>query len=102
MLVVGVCDDPRNQHHIVDVRLPGEWLVWSEYFGQTYVGSRCTPVISRNAIGSPSASAIRVGTALPLRQSGSSMASAGMMQWWPCFQASRKHGLLEIVSLRAL
>src|SRR5665647_3787427 len=52
--------------------------------------------------GSPSAFEMRVGMALPLRQSGSKMASAGTMQCWAFFQASRKLALLATVSLRAL
>src|ERR1035437_2597743 len=52
--------------------------------------------------GSPSAFEMRVGMALPLRQSGSKMASAGTMQCWAFFQASRKLDLLATVSLRAL
>jgi hypothetical protein len=45
---------------------------------------------------------MRVGTALPLRQSGSKKASTGTMQCWARRQASRKLGFSATVSLRAL
>lgn len=53
-------------------------------------------------MGSPLALEMRVGMAFPLRQSGSKMASTGMMQCWAFFQASLKLGLLATDSVRVV
>lgn len=53
-------------------------------------------------IGLPSLRPIRVQMFLPVRQSGSQIAHAGLMQWLPHFQASRNGLALATVSLLAL
>jgi len=55
-----------------------------------------------NPIGEPSRFTIRAETALPDRQSGSKIASAGTTQRCPFRHASRKLGLSATVSERAL